>query len=147
VVAGVTFVALVMTAGFRSVTAVLLVPLHEEFGWSHSTISIAVSVNLLLFGLGAPFAAALVERFGLRRVMVTALATIAAGSLLTIVMSAPWQLVALWGVVNGLATGAISVPLAAIVASRWFVRRRGLVTGLLTASNASGQLVFLPLLA
>jgi predicted MFS family arabinose efflux permease len=147
VVVAVGFVALVMSAGFRSTAGVLLVPLHEEFGWSHETIGLAVSVNLLCFGLGAPFAAALVERFGMRRVVAAALVVIAVSSLLTLAMTAPWQLFLLWGVVNGTATGAVSVPLAAIIANRWFVERRGLVTGVLTASNASGQLVFLPLLA
>jgi predicted MFS family arabinose efflux permease len=147
VVVGVGFVALVMAAGFRSTAGVLLLPLHDEFGWSHETIGLAVSLNLLCFGLGAPFAAALVERLGMRRVVGAALAVIAASSLLTIGMTQPWQLFLLWGVVNGLATGAVSVPLAAIIANRWFVERRGLVTGVLTASNASGQLVFLPLLA
>jgi predicted MFS family arabinose efflux permease len=147
VVVAVGFVALVMSAGFRSTAGVLLVPLHDEFGWSHETIGLAVSLNLLCFGLGAPFAAAFVERFGMRRVVSAALATIAFSSLLTLGMTEPWQLFLLWGVVNGTATGAVSVPLAAIIANRWFVERRGLVTGVLTASNASGQLVFLPLLA
>lgn len=147
VVVGVGFVALVMSAGFRSTAGVLLIPLHDEFGWSHETIGLAVSLNLLCFGLGAPFAAAFVERFGMRRVISVALAVIAVSSLLTIGMTEPWQLFLLWGVVNGTATGAVSVPLAAIIANRWFVERRGLVTGVLTASNASGQLVFLPLLA
>jgi predicted MFS family arabinose efflux permease len=147
IVAGAAFVALVMAAGFRSVTGVLLIPLHDEFGWSHGAISTAVFVNLVCFGLAAPFAAALVERFGMRRVVAVALATIAASSLLTLGMTELWQLIALWGVVNGAATGAVSVPLAAIVANRWFVARRGFVTGLLSASYASGQLIFLPLLA
>lgn len=147
VVVAVGFVALVMSAGFRSTAGVLLVPLHDEFGWSHETIGLAVSLNLLCFGLGAPFAAALVERFGMRRVVSAALGVIAVSSLLTLGMTEPWQLFLLWGVVNGTATGAVSVPLAAIIANRWFVERRGLVTGALTASNASGQLVFLPLLA
>jgi MFS family permease len=147
IVAATAFVALVMASGFRSTTGVLLIPLHDEFGWSHGAISVAVFVNLVCFGLAAPFAAALVERFGLRRVVSAALATIAAGSLLTLAMTELWQLILLWGVVNGAATGAVSVPLAAIVANRWFVARRGLVTGLLSASYASGQLIFLPLLA
>ena len=147
VVVGVGFVALVMSAGFRSTAGVLLIPLHDEFGWSHETIGLAVSVNLLCFGLGAPFAAGFVERFGMRRVVSVALGVIAVSSLLTLGMTEPWQLFLLWGVVNGTATGAVSVPLAAIIANRWFVARRGLVTGVLTASNASGQLVFLPLLA
>jgi sugar phosphate permease len=147
IVAGVGFLTLVMSSGFRSTTGVLLLPLHEEYAWSHETISAAIFVNLVCFGLGAPFAAATVERFGVRHVTAIALTIIAASSLLTISMTSPWQLFLLWGVVNGLATGAISVPLAAIIANRWFVVRRGLVTGLMTASYASGQLVFLPLLA
>jgi sugar phosphate permease len=147
VVASVAFLALVMASGFRSTTGVLLIPLHEEFGWSHETIGLAVSLNLLCFGLGAPFAAALVERFGVRRVVGISLGAIAASALLTVRMTETWQLFLLWGLVNGLATGAVSVPLAAIIANRWFAVRRGLVTGLMTASYASGQLVFLPSLA
>ena len=147
IVAGVAFLALVLASGFRSTTGVLLIPLHEEFGWSHETIGLAVSLNLLCFGLGAPFAAALIERFGVRRVVGIALGTIAVSALLTVGMTETWQLFVLWGLVNGFATGAVSVPLAAIIANRWFVARRGLVTGLMTASYASGQLVFLPALA
>ena len=147
IVAATGFLALVMASGFRSTTGVLLIPLHEEFGWSHETIGLAVSLNLLCFGLGAPFAAALIERFGVRRVVAIALGTIAVSALATTGMTQPWQLFLLWGIVNGFATGAVSVPLAAIIANRWFIRRRGLVTGLMTASYASGQLVFLPGLA
>src|SRR5690242_14694082 len=143
----VTFVTLITTAGFRATPGVLIVPLQEEFGWSRGTISVAISIGLVLFGLTAPFSAALMERFGVRRVMLIALATIATGASLTTVMNAPWQLDLLWGVVVGSATGAVSVPVAATVANRWFEQRRGLVTGILTASNASGQMVFLPALA
>jgi MFS family permease len=143
----VTFVTLITTAGFRATPGVLIVPLQTEFGWSRATISIAISIGLLLFGLTAPFSAALMERFGVRRVMLVALATISLGAGLTTLMDAPWQLDLLWGVVVGGATGAVSVPLAATVANRWFWDRRGLVTGILTASNASGQMVFLPVLA
>jgi sugar phosphate permease len=143
----VTFVTLITTAGFRATPGVLIVPLQNEYGWSRGTISIAIALGLLMFGLTAPFAAALMERFGVRRVMLIAVATIAAGSSLTTVMTAPWQLDLLWGVVVGGATGAVGVPLAATVANRWFESRRGLVTGILTASNASGQMVFLPALA
>jgi predicted MFS family arabinose efflux permease len=146
-VAAVAFLALVMASGFRSITGVLLIPLHEEFGWSHETIGLAVSLNLLCFGLGAPFAAALVESFGVRRVVGIALGTIAVSAWLTMFMTEKWQLFLLWGIVNGCATGAVSVPLAAIIANRWFLERRGLVTGLMTASYASGQLIFLPALA
>jgi MFS family permease len=147
IVAGVTFVVLMMAAGFRSVPGVLFVPLADEFGWSHALIGGAVSVNLIVYGLGAPFAAALVERFGVRRVVVVALVQVALAAGLSTQMTSPWQLYLLWGVVIGSATGALAVPLAAIISTRWFSTRRGLVSGLLTASNATGQLVFLPLLA
>ncbi len=146
VVTAVSLLTLVTAAGFRSTVGVLIVPLQDEFGWSRATISAAVAINLVLYGLGGPFAAGLYDRFGIRRVIAVALATIAVSSTLTTQMSAPWQLDLLWGIANGLATGAIGVTLAAVIAARWFVARRGLVTGLLTASNATGQLVFLPLL-
>ena len=142
-----TFVTLITTAGFRATPGVLIVPLQEEYGWSRATIGLAVSLGLLMYGIGAPFSAALMERFGVRRVMLVALVVIAAGASATTLMNSPWQLDLLWGVVVGSATGAVAVPLAATVATRWFEQRRGLVTGMLTASNASGQLVFLPLLA
>jgi sugar phosphate permease len=143
----VTFVTLITTAGFRATPGVLIVPLQEEFGWSRATISLGISIGLLMYGLMAPFSAALMDRFGVRRVMLVALVTIAAGASLTTVMTAAWQFCLLWGVVVGGATGAVAIPLAATVANRWFSTRRGLVTGILTASNASGQMVFLPALA
>ena len=146
-VAAVGLVTLVTAAGFRATTGVLIVPLQEEFGWSRATIGFAVAINLVVYGLGGPFAAAFVERYGMRRVITVAVLGIATGAGLSTLMTAPWQLDLLWGVVNAAATGAISVPLGAMIANRWFVKRRGLVTGLLTASNATGQLVFLPLLA
>jgi MFS family permease len=147
IVAGVALLTLITSAGFRSTTGVLIVPLQNEFGWSRATISFAVAINLVIYGLGGPFAAAFVERYGMRRVITVAVLGISAGAGLSTLMTAPWQLDVLWGVVNAAATGAISVPLGAMIANRWFVKRRGLVTGLLTASNATGQLIFLPLLA
>jgi sugar phosphate permease len=146
-VAVVAFVALVGAAGFRATPSVLLRPLHEEFGWSLGTISAAVSVNLLLYGLTAPFAAALMDKFGIRRVVMLALLLVAAGSGLTVLMTASWQLVLCWGVLVGLGTGSMALAFVATVTNRWFVRRRGLVTGVLTAGGAAGQLIFLPILA
>ncbi|MCA2215357.1 MFS transporter [Jidongwangia harbinensis] len=146
-VAAIAFVALVGAAGFRATPSVLLRPLHEEFGWSLGTISAAVSVNLLLYGLTAPFAAALMDSFGMRRVVMSALVVVAAGSGLTVFMTASWQLVLCWGVLVGLGTGSMALAFVATVTNRWFVRRRGLVTGVLTAGGAAGQLVFLPVLA
>ncbi|MBB2938797.1 putative MFS family arabinose efflux permease [Amycolatopsis bartoniae] len=146
-VAFAAFVALVGAAGFRATPSVLIDPLHEEFGWSTATISAAVSINLLLYGLTAPFAAALMERLGMRRVVTGALVLVAAGSGLTVFMTASWQLLLCWGVLVGLGTGSMALAFVATVTARWFVRQRGLVSGVLTAAGAAGQLVFLPVLA
>jgi MFS family permease len=146
-VAAVTFLALVGAAAFRAVPGVLIEPLRAEFGWSVTTISAAVAVNMALYGLTAPFAAALMERFGIRRVVVAALLLTSVGSGLTVFMTASWQLVLLWGFLVGLGTGSMALSLVATVTGRWFVARRGLVSGILTAGGATGQLVFLPLVA
>lgn len=146
-VGAVALVAIIGAAGFRATPGVLITPLQEEFGWTRGTISLAVSVNLMLFGLTAPFAAALMDRFGMRRVVSAALVLVAAGSGLTIWMTESWQLVALWGVLVGLGTGSMALVFAATVTDRWFVRHKGLVTGILTAGGATGQLIFLPVLA
>jgi sugar phosphate permease len=147
VVAAVSFVALLGAAGFRSVPGVMMNPLHHEFGWSHGTVGLAMSVNMTLFGLTAPFAAALMDRFGIRPVLAAALGLIAAGSALSVTMSASWQLVVFWGVLVGTGTGAISMGFVATIATRWFEAQRGLVTGVLTAASATGQLIFLPVVA
>ncbi len=147
VVAGVAFVALLGAAGFRAAPGVLMVPLQDEFGWSRGTLSLAVGVNLVLFGLTAPFAAALMDRFGIRQVTACALLLIALGSGLSVLVGRSWQLVLTWGVLIGLGTGSMALVFAATVAQRWFVSRRGLVTGILTAGSATGQLIFLPVVA
>jgi len=146
-VAVATFLSVVCAAGVRSMPGVLIEPLNGEFGWSLGTISVAISINLVLFGLTAPFAAALMERFGVRQVVTAALLLVAVGSGLTVFVSAPWQLVLTWGVIIGTGTGSMALALVATVVGRWFVARRGLVSGLLTAASATGQLVFLPLIA
>ena len=125
-VAVVAFVALVGAAGFRAAPGVLMVPMEQEFGWSRTLMSSAVSVNLILYGLMAPFAAALMDRFGVRRVTSLALLLVAAGSGLTIFVTSGWQLVFTWGVLIGLGTGSMAMVFAATIASRWFVSRRGL---------------------
>lgn len=142
--AAVTFLTLVATAGFRSAPSVLVIPLEESFGWSRDEISLAIAINVLLFGLTAPFAAALMERFGIRRVVMTALTTVGLGALSTIFMTKPWHLIGLWGVVVGVGTGSMALVFAATIANRWFMKRRGLVIGILTAATATGQLIFLP---
>ena len=146
-VVAVTFLTLLTTAGIRSTPGVLIIPLEHEFGWSRATISIAVSVNLLLYGLMGPFAAAFFDKFGLRRTMATALFLIALGVSATTLMSKPWHMVLTWGVVVGCGAGMTALSLSATVANRWFKNSQGTVMGLLTASAATGQLLFLPVLA
>jgi sugar phosphate permease len=147
IIAGVTFLILLLGAGVRSTPAVLIVPLEQEFGWSRATISLAIALNILLYGLAGPFAAAIMERFGLRRTVTCALALIAVGVASTTLMRQSWQLILLWGVVVGSGCGVVALVLGATIAARWFNHRRGLVMGVLTASTATGQLVFLPGLA
>ncbi|MCW3040451.1 MAG: transporter [Solirubrobacterales bacterium] len=147
IVAAAGFVVMLASAAIRATFGVLMEPLMDEFGWSHSAISTAASVNLVVFGLSAPFAATLTERFGLRRVVSVALVLIGLSAAAVTQVTQLWQLYLTWGLVAGAATGAVAPVLAATIAGRWFAQRRGLVLGLLTAANSTGQLVFLPLMA
>jgi len=146
-VAATAFGVLLAAASFRSTTGVLLQPLESEFGWTRGITSGAVSLNLVLYGLTAPFAAALMQRFQMRQVIVTALALVAFGAGATILISSPWQLYVTWGLSIGFGTGSMAVVFGAIVANRWFVKHRSLVTGIFSAASATGQLIFLPLFA
>src|SRR5438874_4672018 len=147
VMVGVTFFAALVSAGTVGAPGVFIVPLQQEFGWSTAEISSALSIRFILFGLMAPFAAALLNRYGLRNVTVAAQLIVISGLLASLAMSHVWQLMLLWGVVIGIGTGMTALVLGATIAARWFSARRGLVVGILTASVATGQLVFLPLLA
>lgn len=147
VVAFTTFLTMLATAGAMGSAGVLIQPLHQEFGWDIADISTAMAVRLILFGLLGPFAAAFMGHFGVRQVVATALSLIVSGIVLSFFMTDLWQLIVLWGFVIGTGTGMTAMVLGAIVANRWFAQRRGLVTGLMSASNATGQLIFLPLLA
>ena len=147
VVVAVTFLTMLVVAGAVGAPAVLLLPLQREFGWETSEISGALAIRLLLFGLMGPFAAALINRFGVRRVTLSSLALISSGLALSLLMTQVWELILLWGIVVGFGTGLTALVLGATIATRWFSTRRGLVIGLLTASSATGQLVFMPLLA
>jgi sugar phosphate permease len=147
VVAASIFVVLLCAAAVRATPSVLIVPLEREFGWSRALISSAVSLNLVLYGLVGPFAAAIMQSFGIRRTVLASLFVIACGVGLTTFIAAPWQLILFWGVLVGLGTGTTAMVLGATVVQRWFATQRGLVMGLLTASTATGQLLFLPLMA
>ncbi|TCK41801.1 sugar phosphate permease [Paraburkholderia sp. BL8N3] len=144
---GVVFFVLLAAAGTRATPSVMMLPLEKQFGWSRGTISLAISINLALYGLAGPFAAAAMQRFGVRPTLLTALATLAAGVGVSSMMTAPWQMILVWGVLVGGATGVAALTLSATVVNRWFTTHRGLAMGILTASSATGQLVFLPVLA
>ncbi len=147
VIVAVTFLVALTTAGAMGLPGALLRPLQREYGWSEADISSAMALRILLYGLMAPFAAALIERYGLKRVILSAIVLISTGLVAAMFMTKLWHLVALWGVLVGLGTGMTALVMAAIVSTRWFAQRRGLVVGILSASSATGQLVFLPLAA
>src|SRR5256885_11738648 len=147
VMVGVTFLTALITAGTVGAPGVFIVPLRTEFGWTTAEISSALSIRFILFGLMAPFAAALMNRYGLRNVTLSALLVVVSGLLASLAMTKVWHLMLLWGVVIGVGTGMTALVLGATIAARWFVARRGLVVGILTASVATGQLLFLPALA
>ncbi len=147
VIVAVTFLALIAAAAFRSTVSILFEPLEAEFGWDRTVVSIAMGVNLFFYGLTAPFAATLMERFSMRRVATGALGLVAVGSALATVFPTPLGLVLSWGVLVGFGTGCLALVFGSMVASRWFHSNRGLITGVFSAAYATGSLIFLPLLS
>ncbi|WP_341913970.1 MFS transporter [Ferrovibrio terrae] len=147
VVVGVIFLCLLVAAGLRSTPSVLLVPWEKAFGWNRDTTSLAAAIGIFLYGLVGPFAAALMQSFGIRRTLLTALALMAGSTALSTMMTESWHLIASWGVLSGLGSGAVALVMGATITNRWFVSNRGLVMGLLTASTATGTLIFIPLLS
>ena len=147
VVAAIVFFALLASAGLRAAPGVLMLPLERAFGWDRASISLAAGIGIFLYGLTGPFAAALMQSFGVRRTVTLALLLMSGATALSTLMAEPWHYIATWGVLSGVGTGAVASVLGATVVNRWFVRNRGLMLGLLTASTATGTLVFLPLFA
>ncbi|MGN6578386.1 MAG: MFS transporter [Bordetella sp.] len=147
VVVGVIFFCLLFSAGLRATPSVLLDPLQQSFGWSRSIISLAAAIGIFFYGMVGPFAAAAMDHFGLRRVVLASLVAMAISSAASAYMTQTWHLIALWGLFSGIASGAVATVLGATIANRWFVRHRGLAMGILTASTATGNLIFLPALA
>jgi predicted MFS family arabinose efflux permease len=146
-VVAVVFLALMISAGMRATPGVLILPLESAFGWDRASISLAAAIGIFLYGLIGPFSAALMLRFGIRRTVLCALALMAASSAASALMTSRWQLVLCWGVLSGLSTGCVAVVLGATIVNRWFVKHRGVVMGAMTASAATGTLIFLPGLA
>ncbi|WP_031214717.1 MFS transporter [Mesorhizobium sp. LSJC285A00] len=147
VVVGVIFLCLLIAAGLRSAPSVMMLPLDKSFGWGRDTVSIAAAIGIFLYGLTGPFAAALMERIGLRRTLLASLVIMSGSTALSLLMTEPWHLFLTWGVFSGIGSGAVATVLGATIVNRWFKTNRGLVMGLMSASSATGLLVFLPLLA
>ena len=147
IVVGMTFLALLVSAGLRSAPGVMMLPLEQHFGWDRATISASAAIGILLYGLVGPFAAALMLSIGIKRTMLGGLVLMASATLASLWMTEPWQYVLSWGVISGVGSGAVASVLGAAVVNRWFATRQGLVMGMLTASTATGALVFLPVLA
>jgi MFS family permease len=143
--AAVAFVLMIAAAGVRSAPTMFILPLEHEFGWSAATISAAIGLNIVFYGLVGPFSAALMQRFGIRRTLVTALLLMGAAAAVSVLMTRPWQLIVTWGLTVGLGSGCVALVLGATIVNRWFETNRGTVMGVLTASSATGQLIFLPL--
>src|ERR1700728_2606353 len=147
VVLSLVFVSMLAGVSVRAAPGVMIGPLRPAFGWDASTISGAISVNIMLMGLIGPFMAGLMQTLGQKRTMILALLVLMSGTGLSMFMTAPWQLFLTWGVMVGVGAGAGAVGFAGAVANRWFFKRTGFAAGLLFAANAAGQLIFLPLLA
>lgn len=146
-VVAVTFVALLFSAGLRATPGVIMIALEMHFGWSRATISFAAAIGIFLYGLVGPFAAALMMSFGIRRTMVCGLALMSVSTFASLWMTEAWHYVLTWGVLAGIGSGAVASVLGAAIVNRWFATRQGLVMGLLSASTATGALVFLPVIA
>src|SRR3546814_232790 len=127
VVVGVVFLSLLAAAGLRATPGVLIVPLENAFGWDRGTISLAAAIGIFLYGLVGPFAAALMQSFGIKRTLVSALVMMALSTGASAFMTEPWHLVLTWGVLSGLASGCVAVVLGAAIVNRWFTKNRGLV--------------------
>jgi len=147
VVVAVIFLSLLIAAGMRSAPSVLMLPLEDAFGWRRDAISLAAAIGIFLYGLAGPFAAALMDRVGLRRTVMASIALMSASTALSLFMTEPWHLIATWGVFSGIGSGAVASVLGATIVNRWFKTNRGLMMGLMSASSATGMLVFLPALA
>src|ERR1044071_9162908 len=143
----VIFVALLAAAGLRSTPGVLMVPWGQAFGWSRQVISFAAATGIFLFGLTGPFAAAAMQRFGIRATVIAALTMMSLSTAASLFMTQAWQLVLTWGVISGVGSGCITNVLSAVIVNRWFVTNRGLVMGLFAASTSTGTLIFIPILA
>ena len=138
--------ALIEACGIGGYVAygVFIKPLIAEFGWSRATISGAASLAYLVMGTLGILAGSVNDRFGPRVVMLVSGLFFGSGFLLLSTLNAMWQLYVFYGLIVGIGLSSIDV-IALTVTARWFVRRRGLATGIVKVGTGMGQLI-LPLL-
>jgi len=146
IILAVTFACLFVASALRSVPGIIMLSLEHEFNWSRETISGAVSINLLLFGLAGPFLGRLMDLYGTKAISLIMILLVTVGAIGSIFMRAPWQLYLFWGVIIGAGSGGTSIVMGSAVVNRWFQQRRGLALGILGAAFSSGQLIFTPVI-
>ena len=147
IMVAVTATVALVTAGTRAAPGAFLLSMQADTGYSKTELSIAAGVGLLLYGLAGPLAGALMNRLGVKRVAAISVLTTATALVLTSLSHEIWQFAIFFGLVTGLSTGLVASSFGAMVASRWFVKHRGMVTGVFGASSSVGQLIFIPILA
>ncbi|HEX5142204.1 MAG TPA: MFS transporter, partial [Dehalococcoidia bacterium] len=146
VVLGTALFIVVTASGVRATPGVLIRPLEAEFGWSRSSISLAIAISLLFYGIASPLSGKVAERYGLRVMTLAFLTTSGIGVASSVLIEHLWQMRLFWGFFVGFGTGGVATVMGAIVANTWFEERRGLVVGMIGGASSAGQLIFLPLL-
>ncbi|MCA9838592.1 MAG: MFS transporter [Trueperaceae bacterium] len=146
VIVAVTIPVLMITAGIRSAPGAWIVPMKDDLGWSIASLSFAAAMGLIVYGFSGPLSGNLMRRFGVRNVVIISMLLSGLSMLLSSMVKTQWQLTLFFGLFSGMATGLVASVLGATVATRWFVKHRGLVVGMMGAAVSAGQLVFFPLL-
>lgn len=141
------FFSIIVAGIIRSSAGVFVIPFENDFDWNRSTITFAFGLSLLMYGLLGPFMGALVQIIGLKKMILLSMGTLMTGLFFSLFMTETWHLVLLWGILIGGGSSLFLTVLSPIIANRWFVKRRGLAVGVLTASTATGQLLLLPVVA
>src|SRR3984957_7508940 len=143
VMVALTLCFVICSSAVMSIPGILLVPLSKESGWSIGELSGPLGLRMALFGIIAPFAGALMLRYGPRNVVSASAALLILGIVLAMTTRTKWQLWLSFGTILGIAPGLTALALTTTIATRWFTERRGLVLGLMGAGTATGQLIFL----
>lgn len=132
-------------AGAQLMIGVMVKPLTAEFGWSRGTVSAAISLNLVVYGLSLVITGRLYDRFGPKWVLLLSGALFSGGLALMGVVHSHWQFLLFYGVMSAVGLAGISAPIFGSLLSRWFERRRGTAISLGMAGMSLGQFLLVPL--